>query len=138
MILNQYLEKHNLSNWKKSLNIYHEFHAGWGRKKSFFKAQALAEKKGLKALCLEDGFIRSLGLGKDGYAPLSLVVDKTGIYFDALQPSDLENLILKDESLKDNLRAQHAIDQILKFGITKYTNTKCFGLFSSVGRAIHS
>ena len=25
-----------------------------------------------------------------------------------------------------------------EFGITKYTNTKCFGLFSSVGRAIHS
>ncbi len=93
---------------------------GWGRKKSFFKAQALAGKKGFKALCLEDGFVRSLGLGKDGYPPLSLVVDETGIYFDALQPSDLENLILKDESLKDNLRAQHAIDQILKFGITKY------------------
>lgn len=93
---------------------------GWGRKKSFFKAQALAKQKGLTALCLEDGFVRSLGLGKDGYPPLSLVVDETGIYFDALQPSDLENLILKDESLKDNLRAQHAIDQILKYGITKY------------------
>ncbi|WP_347456083.1 capsular polysaccharide biosynthesis protein [Acinetobacter thermotolerans] len=99
---------------------YESFSCGWGRKKSFFKAQALAEQKGLKALCLEDGFVRSLGLGKDGYPPLSLVVDETGIYFDALQPSDLENLILKDESLKDNLRAQHAIDQILKFGITKY------------------
>lgn len=48
MILNQYLEKHNLSNWKKSLNIYHEFHAGWGRKKVSLKAQALAEKKGFK------------------------------------------------------------------------------------------
>ncbi|MDM1341479.1 capsular polysaccharide biosynthesis protein [Acinetobacter pseudolwoffii] len=93
---------------------------GWGRKKSFFKAQALAEQKGLKALCLEDGFVRSLGLGKDGYPPLSLVVDEIGIYFDALQPSDLENLILKDENVRDNLRAQHAIDQILKFGITKY------------------
>src|SRR5690606_14633621 len=120
MILNKYLEKHNLSNWKKSLNIYHEFHAGWGRKKSLFKDQAIAEKKCLKALCLEDGFIRSLGLGKDGYQPFSLVVDETGIYFDALQPSNLENLILKDESVRDNLRAQHAIDQILKFGITKY------------------
>ncbi len=120
MILNQYLEKHNLSNWKKSLNIYHEFHAGWGRKKSFFKAQALAEKKGLKALCLEDGFIRSLGLGKDGYAPLSLVVDKTGIYFDALQPSDLEQLILQAENVELNLRAEHVIQTILRHKITKY------------------
>ncbi|MCO8082498.1 capsular polysaccharide biosynthesis protein [Acinetobacter lwoffii] len=120
MILNQYLEKHNLSNWKKSLNIYHEFHAGWGRKKSFFKAQALAEKKGLKALCLEDGFIRSLGLGKDGYAPLSLVVDEIGIYFDALQSSDLEQLILQPENEELNLRAASAIQTILRHKITKY------------------
>ena len=54
---------------------------GWGRKKSFFKAQALAKKNGSKLLCLEDGFIRSLGLGKDGYNPLSLAVDQTGHIF---------------------------------------------------------
>src|SRR5690606_30613126 len=93
---------------------------GWGRKKSFFKAHALAEKKGLKALCLEDGFIRSLGLGKDGYAPLSLVVDETGIYFDALQTSDLEQLILQPEKQELNLRATHAIQAILNHKITKY------------------
>lgn len=93
---------------------------GWGRKKSFFKAQALAEKKGLKALCLEDGFIRSLGLGKDGYAPLSLVVDETGIYFDALQTSDLEQLILQLENQELNLRATSAIQAILHHKITKY------------------
>ncbi|WP_423853415.1 capsular polysaccharide biosynthesis protein [Acinetobacter guillouiae] len=93
---------------------------GWGRKKSFFKAQAFAEKKGLKALCLEDGFIRSLGLGKDGYAPLSLVVDETGIYFDALQTSDLEQLIFQPESEELNLRAEHAIQTILRHKITKY------------------
>ena len=93
---------------------------GWGRKKSFFKAQAFAEKKGLKALCLEDGFIRSLGLGKDGFAPLSLVVDETGIYFDALQTSDLEQLILQSEKEELNLRATHAIQIILNHKITKY------------------
>ncbi len=113
-------------NLEKLMNVhpvefrYQNFSCGWGRKKSFFKAQALAEQKGLKALCLEDGFVRSLGLGKEGYPPLSLVVDETGIYFDALQPSDLENLILKNESVEDKLRAQQAIEQILQFGITKY------------------
>ncbi|MFZ0022969.1 capsular polysaccharide biosynthesis protein [Acinetobacter sp.] len=98
---------------------------GWGRKKSFFKAQSLAEKKGLKALCLEDGFIRSLGLGKDGYAPLSLVVDETGIYFDALQPSDLEQLILQPENQELNLRATSAIQTILQHKITKYNQRFC-------------
>lgn len=80
----------------------------------------MLKKKGLKALCLEDGFIRSLGLGKDGYAPLSLVVDKTGIYFDALQPSDLEQLILQAENVELNLRAEHVIQTILRHKITKY------------------
>ena len=97
-----------------------EKYVGWGRKKSFFKAQSLAQEKGLKALCLEDGFIRSLGLGKDGYQPFSIVVDENGIYFDALQSSDLENLILKDETYEQNLRAEKAISKILKHGITKY------------------
>ena len=98
---------------------------GWGRKKSFFKAQAHAEKKGLKALCLEDGFIRSLGLGKDGYAPLSLVVDETGIYFDALQSSDLEHLILQPEREALTLRAERAIQTILQHKITKYNQRFC-------------
>src|SRR5690606_24749259 len=107
-----------LFSFSSDINDY--CYVGWGRKKSFFKAQALAEKKGLKALCLEDGFIRSLGLGKDGYAPLSLVVDETGIYFDALQSSDLEQLILQPENEELNLRAASAIQTILRHKITKY------------------
>lgn len=93
---------------------------GWGRKKSFFKAQALAKKNGSKLLCLEDGFIRSLGLGKDGYNPLSLAVDQTGIYFDAFQTSDLEKLILQDENIEFNTRAQNAIHTIVSNQLTKY------------------
>ncbi|OTG86724.1 beta-3-deoxy-D-manno-oct-2-ulosonic acid transferase [Acinetobacter sp. ANC 4558] len=93
---------------------------GWGRKKSFFKAKAYAKKHHLHLLCLEDGFIRSLGLGKDGYTPLSLILDETGIYFDALQPSDLENLILLAENSELNQRAEQNIQTILKNGITKY------------------
>ena len=106
-------------NYSKN-TINKEFFIGWGRKPSFFKVQAYAEKNNLTCICLEDGFIRSLGLGKDGYQPLSLVVDETGIYFDALQPSDLETLILKPEIESENLRSEQAISQILKYGITKY------------------
>jgi len=108
----------------KNLNIFLQSNyfviLGWGRKKSFFKAKAHAEKTGTQLLCLEDGFIRSLGLGKDGYAPLSLVVDETGIFFDALQPSDLESLILQPESEVLNTRAQVAIETIRYYKITKY------------------
>ncbi|MTD12270.1 capsular polysaccharide biosynthesis protein [Acinetobacter sp. YIM 103518] len=93
---------------------------GWGRKHSFFKAQAYAKNHQLKCVCLEDGFIRSLGLGKDGYNPLSLVVDHTGIYFDAFQTSDLEQLIQVQESRKFNERARSSINKIKAFSITKY------------------
>ena len=38
---------------------------------------------------MEDGFIRSVGLGVDLTQPLSLVIDSQGIYYDPGQPSDL-------------------------------------------------
>src|SRR5690606_8875961 len=57
------------------------------------KWQAQAAQKSLPVWRMEDGYIRSSGLGSDLLAPLSLVLDKTGIYYDARRPSDLENLL---------------------------------------------
>lgn len=42
---------------------------------------------------VEDGFIRSIGLGADHNLPYSLCIDETGIYFDSSRPSDLENIL---------------------------------------------
>lgn len=42
---------------------------------------------------LEDGFLRSVGLGALFAKPLSWVADSRGLYFDATQPSDLEQLL---------------------------------------------
>lgn len=95
-------------------------YVGWGRKASFDRAQFLAQKNAAVCLCVEDGFIRSLGLGKQGYPPLSLVVDQSGIYFDARQQSDLERLIEHDECHEANRRAQLTIDQIVRYQISKY------------------
>ena len=44
-------------------------------------------------LRLEDGFLRSVGLGADLTRPLSWVVDGRGMYYDATRPSDLEHLL---------------------------------------------
>lgn len=120
MILFKYLSRHSLSEWIDILYSYKNNAVGWGRKKSYFKAQAYAKKHELKILCLEDGFIRSLGLGKEGYTPLSIVVDETGIYFDVNQTSDLEKLILLNESTQQNERAQQLIQRITQLGVTKY------------------
>lgn len=93
---------------------------GWGRKPSFFRAQNISSKFDIPLYCLEDGFIRSLGLGKDGFLPLSLVVDTQGIYFDGFQVSDLEQLIYQPESQVFNTRARSNVNKITTYKITKY------------------
>ena len=65
---------------------------GWGRRASRRWAARYAALRGTACLGLEDGFLRSIGLGKD-YPPLSLVVDDLGIYLDASVPSRLEALV---------------------------------------------
>lgn len=64
----------------------------WGNKgEQRWQQKALAQK--LPVWRMEDGFLRSSGLGSDLHPPLSLVLDKTGIYYDATRPSDLETLL---------------------------------------------
>ena len=48
---------------------------------------------GVRVVHLEDGFLRSVGLGADLIRPISWVVDERGIYYDATRPSDLEVLL---------------------------------------------
>jgi capsular polysaccharide export protein len=70
---------------------------------------------------MEDGFIRSSGLGSDLLAPLSLVLDKTGIYYDASRPSDLENLLnASNLSERQRERAQALQQQLVHNKVSKY------------------
>ena len=64
--------------------------AGWGHKPTSDKARRIAKQKNIPYIALEDGFLRSVRLGRDGEQPLSLAVDPVGIYYDARQPSLLE------------------------------------------------
>ena len=70
---------------------------------------------------IEDGFIRSVGLGSDMIRPQSIVLDERGIYFDATRPSDLEVLLNERKFTADDLtRAQAVRSFILEHDITKY------------------
>jgi capsular polysaccharide export protein len=70
---------------------------------------------------VEDGFIRSVGLGADLTRPLSWVFDTRGIYFDATQPSDLEWLLQnKQFSLGELERAAALRRSVIAAGLTKY------------------
>lgn len=103
----------------------------WGRKPSSVKAHQLARRLNLPLLRLEDGFIHSLGQGVLGAASCSLVIDKTGIYYDATCPSDLESLLSAEQTSElDNPelleRAAGLIGQITGSCISKYNNAPLF------------
>ena len=58
------------------------------------------------AVRVEDGFLRSRGLGAELVPPLSLVTDDLGIYYDPSLPSRLEQLIAERASLRPDQRAR--------------------------------
>src|SRR3546814_20655393 len=60
----------------------------------------LAQKCGAGTVRIEDGFVRSVGLGSDLISPLSLVLDKQGTFFDHRQSSDIED-IHKNANISD-------------------------------------
>jgi len=77
--------------------------------------------KSANLLRIEDGFLRSSGLGANLVRPLSLVIDDVGIYYDATRPSRLE-LILNGQKLTDEelSRAKQLRGKIINLQITKY------------------
>ncbi|WP_323156755.1 hypothetical protein U0025_04770 [Sphingobium yanoikuyae] len=70
---------------------------------------------------IEDGFIRSAGLGSRLVPPCSIVVDWSGIYYDPRETSDLETLLSSAELGADLCRrAANLIQFLSRHGITKY------------------
>ena len=71
---------------------------------------------------VEDGFLRSRGLGAELVPPLSLVVDDLGIYYDPGRESRLERLIARRADLRPDqaLRAEGLIRRIVDLGVSKY------------------
>jgi capsular polysaccharide export protein len=91
-----------------------------------------------RALHVEDGFVRSVGLGSDLIPPLSIVLDERGIYFDATRPSDLEHMLASRIFSDDDLsRAQSVRRFIIDQGITKYNLEPCSSVsWHAYGRLI--
>lgn len=81
-----------------------------------------AKAQKLRVLRVEDGFLRSRGLGADLVPPMSLVVDKNGIYYDPSGPSDLEVLLKNNtqEHIHRDERARRLIDKLIAMRLSKY------------------
>ena len=95
---------------------------GWGLKPTSNAGRKRAASKGLPYLALEDGFLRSVGLGETGAASLSLIVDDLGVYYDATRPSRLERLIETAGDWCDaamTARAKALVERIVASGLSK-------------------
>jgi capsular polysaccharide export protein len=92
----------------------------WGRRDSA-RVRALAAKHGVPIWRMEDGFLRSVGLGAELVTPASLVVDREGIYFDPTQPSELESILERGGFTGDELARAAALRRaIVDRGLSKY------------------
>ena len=83
---------------------------------------AAKARAGDDAVRVEDGFLRSRGLGAKLVPPLSLVCDDLGIYYDPARESRLERLIAKRADLRPDQadRARALIGRITRSGLSKY------------------
>lgn len=70
---------------------------------------------------VEDGFIRSVGLGADCVPPLSIIVDPLGVHYDPSRPSTLERMLAHEEFAPDLIaRAAQLRELIVTSGVSKY------------------
>jgi len=123
----EYLSIPNISLWKRS--FIPEFIAQSAKKLGFSLNQKTSQILlwGMKQpdikQCwrIEDGFIRSVGLGADLRRPNSLVLDDLGIYYNGKQPSRLEALLNSYElNTYEQARAENLLSTLRSSHITKY------------------
>lgn len=124
---------------KKLINFLSSKHIDalvvWGMEKRLQVAnikQNIKPKDGHQQLtiyCMEDGFIRSNGLGATLLAPLSVVVDGQGIYYNATTTSDLEELLINCNPLTPHQTARVQIlwQTLLEQKVSKYNVGQSLG-----------
>jgi capsular polysaccharide export protein len=80
-----------------------------------------SRRHAIPLLRVEDGFVRSVGLGADFMPAASLVLDRRGMYFDPTRESDLE-ILLRETVFDARLieRARRLVALLVARGITKY------------------
>lgn len=86
-----------------------------------------ADKYNIPVYRMEDGFIRSIGLGSMFSEPISMCLDKQELYYNSKKPSDLEDMLntydfSKDVELLE--RAGLCMTRLNQLGLSKYNHVK--------------
>jgi capsular polysaccharide export protein len=93
--------------------------AAWGGDATRIR-QSL-EDQNIELITVEDGYVRSVGLGAAFVPALSFCADRRGIYFDPSRSSSLEHFLETGEFDQAGLtRARALLQAIVESGITKY------------------
>lgn len=92
---------------------------GWGMKRSSAPGRAWARLTGLPYVSLEDGFLRSVGLGEAGTPSMSLIVDGLGAYYDCFRGSQIEGVIAGTATRPERLRARALMEAAVAHGLSK-------------------
>lgn len=79
------------------------------------------EKTNLHLVLVEDGFVRSIGLGSALQPPASIFLDTRGVYYDPAKASDLEHILATHHFSAPLLaRAHTVLERLRTKGISKY------------------
>jgi capsular polysaccharide export protein len=94
----------------------------WGRGGTAARGEALAERRGLPLVRLEDAWLRSVRPGRTGNPTLGLLIDRSGVHYDASRPSDLETLLARHPLDETGLiaRARQGIARLIAADLSKY------------------
>jgi capsular polysaccharide export protein len=94
----------------------------WGQSPRAARGLAVAARRGVPVVRVEDAFLRSLRPGRSGEAPLGLMIDGRGVQFDGSAPSDLEHLLATHPLDDSNLlaRAREGIERLKALDLSKY------------------
>ena len=110
--------------WKKHILKDRDKILVWGMNIPLFLKE-FTEKNNIILEYVEDGFIRSIGLGSNYELPLSLNFDSKTLYFDSTKASDLE-CILQTYDFKNDIALMKRVDTVKKTlisnGISKYNH----------------
>jgi capsular polysaccharide export protein len=94
----------------------------WGGRLPAKTAIGIARLRGLPHWNLEDGFLRSVGLGKSGSIPLSIIADDLGLPVDAGIASRLELLIGDPTRQRDADCGKTIRERLVEHKLTKYNH----------------
>ncbi|WP_332695120.1 glycosyltransferase family 29 protein [Halalkalibacter lacteus] len=96
----------------------------WGFKETE-EILSYAKDHNIKLIRVEDGFVRSIGLGAGHSLPMSIVADDQTLYFNSQEPSNLEGIYQTyDFQAEPDLlkQARACMDTLVHTGISKYNH----------------